>query len=95
MSPDPHSPADPPTPPSAHQGTDASVSSTDRHLCSAPGTGGQRPAAVPVTGRVWLTSQQPPRTQRGRRYTRESVVHPAKMLPAIAAHAIATLSCPG
>ena len=95
MSPDAYSPTDPPTRPSAHQATDPSVSSTDRHCCLAPGTSVQQPVAVRVTGRVWLTSQQPPRTQRGRRYTRESVAHPAKMLPAIAAHAIATLTRPG
>jgi tRNA1(Val) A37 N6-methylase TrmN6 len=46
-------------------------------------------------GRVWLTSQQAPRTQRAGRYVPESVAHPAKMLPAIAAHAIATYTQPG
>jgi hypothetical protein len=51
--------------------------------------------AVPVAGRIWMTSQHPSRTQRGRRYTPASMAHPAKMLPTIAAHAIATLTEPG
>jgi tRNA1(Val) A37 N6-methylase TrmN6 len=46
-------------------------------------------------GRVWLTAQQAPRTQRAGRYVAESVAHPAKMLPAIAAHAIHTFTRPG
>jgi SAM-dependent methyltransferase len=46
-------------------------------------------------GRVWLTAQWAPRTQRAGRYVPESVAHPAKMLPAIAAHAIATYTRPG
>ena len=52
-------------------------------------------AAAAVAGRIWMTSQHPSRTQRGRRYTPESIAHPAKMLPAIAAHAIATYTEPG
>ncbi|MCY9787094.1 hypothetical protein KIK06_24730 [Nocardiopsis sp. EMB25] len=44
---------------------------------------------------VWITGQQQARQQRGRRYSRLSVEHPAKMLPAIAQHAIRTYTRPG
>ncbi|WP_236567992.1 TRM11 family SAM-dependent methyltransferase [Nocardiopsis sp. FR6] len=44
---------------------------------------------------VWLTGQQQARQQRGARYSRLSVEHPAKMLPAIAQHAIRTYTRPG
>ncbi|WP_300019127.1 DNA methyltransferase [Pseudonocardia sp.] len=37
---------------------------------------------------VWTTAQQPPASQRRDRYTASSTAHPAKMLPAVAAHAI-------
>lgn len=49
---------------------------------------------IPVSS-VWLTCQQVPREQRKSRYVAESRNHPAKMLPAVAAHAIATYSKPG
>jgi hypothetical protein len=58
------------------------------HLSPADLAGG-----VPVS--VWLTGQQPSRHQRARRYTSESIAHPAKMLPSIANHAIATYTRPG
>ncbi|WP_020670210.1 TRM11 family SAM-dependent methyltransferase [Amycolatopsis nigrescens] len=48
---------------------------------------------LPVT--VWPTAQQPARTQRGDRYVPEGTAHPAKMLPAIARHAIDTFTAPG
>lgn len=44
---------------------------------------------------VWPTAQNAPASQRKARYTAESVAHPAKMLPAIAAHAIAHYTKPG
>ncbi|GAB3671577.1 DNA methyltransferase [Saccharopolyspora sp. ID03-671] len=44
---------------------------------------------------VWATAQAAPVTQRKGRYLRESTAHPAKMLPAIAAHAIAHYTRPG
>lgn len=44
---------------------------------------------------VWLTGQQPSRTQRRHRYVPESLAHPGKMLPAIAARAITTYTAPG
>jgi DNA modification methylase len=48
---------------------------------------------LPVS--VWPTGQRPPASQRRGRYTPESTAHPAKMLPAVAAHAIAHYSRPG
>ncbi|MFC6879658.1 MULTISPECIES: TRM11 family SAM-dependent methyltransferase [Actinomadura] len=44
---------------------------------------------------VLLTGQQPSRVQRKGRYTPESMAHPAKMLPAIAAQVIAAYTDPG
>ena len=44
---------------------------------------------------VWATAQQDARTQRRGRYLPESTAHPAKMLPAIAATAIARYTRPG
>lgn len=44
---------------------------------------------------VWATAQDGPRTQRRGRYLPESDAHPAKMFPAIAAHAIAAYTAPG
>jgi len=43
---------------------------------------------------VWVTAQQAGPSQRRGRYVRESVRHPARMLPAIAAHAIASYTAP-
>ncbi len=60
------------------------------------------PARRPVPGddpelrlSVWATAQRDARTQRRGRYLPESVAHPAKMLPAIAATAIARYTRPG
>jgi tRNA1(Val) A37 N6-methylase TrmN6 len=44
---------------------------------------------------VWTTAQTSPAAQRAGRYTPESTAHPAKMLPAVAAHAIAHYTQPG
>jgi SAM-dependent methyltransferase len=44
---------------------------------------------------VWATAQTDARTQRRGRYGRASTAHPAKMLPAIAAHAIRAYTAPG
>ncbi|GIG63379.1 hypothetical protein Lfu02_77510 [Longispora fulva] len=44
---------------------------------------------------VWATAQQTGPAQRKGRYVPESTAHPARMLPAIAAHAIATYTRPG
>jgi modification methylase len=53
-----------------------------------------RPGELPVTS-VWLTCQQPAREQRRGRYVPTTRVHPAKMLPALAAHAISAYTKPG
>jgi len=44
---------------------------------------------------VWPTAQQPAAAQRAGRYLPGSTAHPAKMLPAIARHAIGAYSHPG
>jgi modification methylase len=44
---------------------------------------------------VWATAQAPGPSQRKGRYVPESVKHPARMLPAIAAHAVAAYTEPG
>jgi hypothetical protein len=44
---------------------------------------------------VWVSAQQAGPSQRRGRYVRESVKHPARMLPAIAAHAVASYTAPG
>jgi modification methylase len=49
---------------------------------------------LPVTS-VWLTGQLPARGQRVNRYIPETIQHPARMLPAIAAHAISAYTTPG
>ncbi|CRK57602.1 hypothetical protein [Alloactinosynnema sp. L-07] len=48
---------------------------------------------LPVS--VWTTAQAAPAAQRKGRYMPESTAHPAKMLPAVAAHAIAHYTRPG
>ncbi|MEY9859794.1 modification methylase [Catenulispora sp. GAS73] len=52
------------------------------------------PSDVPPLS-VWATAQTGPRAQRRGRYLPESDAHPAKMFPAIAAHAIAVYTKPG
>ncbi|MDF5758805.1 DNA methyltransferase [Spongiactinospora sp. TRM90649] len=47
------------------------------------------------TSSVWPTGQQPSRAQRQGRYVPESMKHPGKMLPAIAARAVAAFTRPG
>lgn len=55
----------------------------------ATGAGGLLPLSV------WPTAQVPSRWQRQGRYLAASHAHPAKMLPAIARHAIRAYSAPG
>ncbi|MFE3196305.1 TRM11 family SAM-dependent methyltransferase [Nocardia sp. NPDC059240] len=54
---------------------------------------GQDCEPIPVS--VWATGQQSAAAQRAGRYHRDSTAHPAKMLPSIAAHAIAHYTRPG
>jgi SAM-dependent methyltransferase len=56
---------------------------------------GHPPARPDVPLSVWLTGQQPSRAQRAGRYVPASMAHPGKMLPAIAAQAIADYTSPG
>jgi len=61
-----------------------------------PGYAGARPDLEPHCPlSVWATAQQDARTQRRGRYLPASTAHPAKMLPAIAATAIARYTRPG
>lgn len=57
----------------------------------------QHAGAPALEGRlsVWVTAQSAGPSQRRGRYVPESVRHPARMLPAIAAHAITTYTDPG
>ncbi|MFI7650335.1 TRM11 family SAM-dependent methyltransferase [Micromonospora sp. NPDC049460] len=57
--------------------------------------GGQRHAMRPEGLSVWATAQQTGPVQRRGRYVPESVKHPARMLPAIAAHAVGAYTQPG
>jgi modification methylase len=65
-----------------------SAAALSHHL--APG---DLATGMPVS--VWVTGQQVSRRQRAGRYTAESIAHPAKMLPSIAARAIETYTKPG
>ncbi|MEY9936975.1 TRM11 family methyltransferase [Streptacidiphilus sp. MAP5-3] len=49
-------------------------------------------ASAPLS--VWTTGQASPSAQRGGRYLPDSTAHPAKMLPAIARHAIEAFTAP-
>src|SRR5687768_15914766 len=49
----------------------------------------------PVLTSVWVTGQRCGPSQRRGRYVAESTQHPARMLPSIAAHAIAAYTRPG
>ncbi|MEU8324148.1 DNA methyltransferase [Nonomuraea sp. NPDC048881] len=51
--------------------------------------------AITTTTSVWATGQQPSRLQRRGRYLPESMGHPGKMLPSIAARVIDTYTRPG
>jgi SAM-dependent methyltransferase len=53
------------------------------------------PGSVAETSSVWATGQASPAVQRRGRYVPESSAHPAKMLPAVAAHAITHYTRPG
>lgn len=53
------------------------------------------PAVVDLPVSVWLTGQRSAPAQRRGRYLPASTQHPARMLPAIAAHAITVYTTPG
>ncbi|GAA3449642.1 TRM11 family SAM-dependent methyltransferase [Dactylosporangium matsuzakiense] len=60
----------------------------------SPGKPDRRTARPEVLS-VWATAQRTGPVQRRGRYVPESTAHPARMLPAIAAHAIAAYTQPG
>ncbi|WP_435204981.1 TRM11 family SAM-dependent methyltransferase [Micromonospora sp. bgisy143] len=62
---------------------------------SASPIGRHRAAPGPQGLSVWATAQATGPVQRRGRYVRESVRHPARMLPAIAAHAVTAYTNPG
>src|SRR6266567_2925162 len=62
---------------------------------SAPRPDSRPAGASELRLSVWPTAQRDARTQRRGRYLPESVAHPAKMLPAIAATAIRRYTEPG
>jgi len=61
----------------------------DRMMTDVAGQDGCPPLSV------WATAQRDARTQRRGRYLPESMAHPGKMLPAIAAAAITRYTAPG
>jgi modification methylase len=71
----------------------------DRNPHTAPGGTGRGVrrgvAAEPGQLSVWATAQSTGPVQRRGRYVPDSVKHPARMLPAIAAHAISAYTEPG
>lgn len=81
----PSSPADEPTMPLSRAFIDAlDITPPDETPAGAE--------KLPVS--VWATAQTSPAAQRKGRYVPESTAHPAKMLPAVAAHAIAHYTKP-
>ncbi|GAA2617222.1 TRM11 family SAM-dependent methyltransferase [Paractinoplanes durhamensis] len=74
--------------------TDTSTEPQRRGRHRADG-GGRHRADEPDGLSVWATAQSTGPVQRKGRYVAESVKHPARMLPAIAAHAIAHYTQPG
>lgn len=73
---------------------DTTTSSTGTTTASrATGSSAEDLCELPVS--VWTTAQAAPAAQRKGRFVPESTAHPAKMLPAVAAHAIAHYTQPG
>jgi DNA methylase len=79
-------PADGSTPRLSRAVIDVLDVTTDRTAADAMGE-------LPVS--VWTTAQTSPAAQRKGRYVDASTAHPAKMLPAVAAHAITHYTRPG
>jgi hypothetical protein len=70
---------------------------TDHRAITDPSLSDPDAAGLPslVLTSVWVTGQRSGPVQRRGRYVSESTQHPARMLPAIAAHAIAAYTEPG
>ncbi|WP_374224681.1 TRM11 family methyltransferase [Micromonospora sp. C51] len=73
--------------------THSTAAGEDYHGRHRPYEGGHRANADDLS--VWATAQSTGPVQRRGRYVPESVKHPARMLPAIAAHAIDAYTQPG
>jgi modification methylase len=58
-------------------------------------TGDTGAPVLPAVLSVWVTAQRAGPSHRRGRYVPDSVRHPARMLPAIAAHAVASYTQPG
>lgn len=58
-------------------------------------TDGQNTSGASGTGRVWLTGQRSLHAQRQGRFVVDSITHPARMIPDLAAHIVARYSRPG
>lgn len=72
--------------------TASDTANTDARATSAQASSD----ASPRSGlSVWPTGQRAPHSQRGDRYIRDTISHPARMLPAVAAYAIEHLTSPG
>jgi modification methylase len=74
---------------------DARHRSTATHVASADLRRQRAAVPGPQALSVWVTAQQSGPSQRRGRYVPDSTRHPARMLPAIAAHAIASYTEPG
>jgi hypothetical protein len=70
---------------------DATMAVDSAPTTEAPATAAPGPVAVSV----WRTAQSSPAAQRKNLYTRESMAHPAKMLPEVVRHAVAHYTHPG
>jgi modification methylase len=77
---------DEPNRPTTPAATSTNTTNPIGHLPGVPG---------PEALSVWVTAQATGPVQRRGRYVRESVQHPARMLPAIAAHAVHVYTKPG
>ncbi|MEC3979895.1 DNA methyltransferase [Amycolatopsis sp. H20-H5] len=93
--------ADEPTVPIARALIDAldNASSITFDTADIPGNSTPRATSAAdaweLPGSVWATAQTSPAAQRKGRFVPASTAHPAKMLPAVAAHAIAQYTRPG
>jgi SAM-dependent methyltransferase len=64
-------------------------------VTDGPNTSGQNTSGGGGDGQVWLTGQRSLHAQRQGRFVADSIAHPARMFPDLAAHIIARFSRPG
>ncbi|MEV0539250.1 TRM11 family SAM-dependent methyltransferase [Nocardia salmonicida] len=65
------------------------------HACDIDSATAAQPGSTAAPVSVWATAQTAPTAQRRGRYHPDSTAHPAKMFPAIVAHAVETYTRPG